>query len=166
MVWKSLSDIAFNDVKQLLVGCREQLRKKDTEFNSKVSHSFKSAKWNQKKLLLFKSLKKCCLLGKSTTMSNLILCFSEIPKVLFVSTLGRWPFYLSLKKLSVWSNALFTVFAFEMCKREAYRKQTGSKVSVFLNKQGLHFRAWPIYVGFTLSHEYLQILCLIISIVD
>ena len=40
----SLSDIAFSDAKQQLVGCREQLGKKDTEFDSKVSHSFKTAK--------------------------------------------------------------------------------------------------------------------------
>ena len=33
--------------KQLLVGCREQLRIKDTEFESKVLHSIKTANWNQ-----------------------------------------------------------------------------------------------------------------------
>ena len=49
MVWRSLSDIAFSDTKQLLVGCREQLRKKDTEFDSKVSRFMKSMK---SKLLL------------------------------------------------------------------------------------------------------------------
>ena len=40
MVLRSLSDTAFSDAKKLLVGCREQLGKKDTEFDSKVSHSF------------------------------------------------------------------------------------------------------------------------------
>ena len=49
MVWRSLSDIAFSDTKQLLVGCREQLREKDTEFDSDVSHLMKSMK--SKKLL-------------------------------------------------------------------------------------------------------------------
>ena len=34
----------FQLKKQLLVGCREQLRKKDTEFDSKVSHLMKSMK--------------------------------------------------------------------------------------------------------------------------
>ena len=49
MVWRSLSDIAFTDTKQLVVGYREQLRKKDIEFDSKVSHFMKSMK--SKKLL-------------------------------------------------------------------------------------------------------------------
>ena len=44
MVWRSLSDIAFSDAKQLLVGYREQLGIKDAEFDSKVSHSFKTEK--------------------------------------------------------------------------------------------------------------------------
>ena len=33
---------------KLLLGCRKQLGKKDTEFDSKVSHSFKTAKCNKK----------------------------------------------------------------------------------------------------------------------
>ena len=58
MVWRSLSDIAFSDAKQLLVGCREPPGKKDTEFKLKVSHSFKTAKWNKKNYCCFKVLKK------------------------------------------------------------------------------------------------------------
>ena len=38
---------------------------------------------------------------------------------------------------------LFTVFALEMREREAYRKR------VCTSLQGLRFRAWPIYAGFT-----------------
>ena len=38
-----------------------------------------------KKIIVVLKSKKCCLLGKSIKMSNLILCFSEIPKILFVS---------------------------------------------------------------------------------
>ena len=52
--------------------------------------------------------------------------FYLCPRKTFLS--GDW------KKLSVWNSILFTVFALEMRKRAAYRKQTGSKVSVFLNK--------------------------------
>ena len=43
--------VAFSDTKQLLIGCREQLKKKDTEFDSKVSHLMKNMK--SKKLLMF-----------------------------------------------------------------------------------------------------------------
>ena len=38
------------------------------------------------------------------------------------------------KKLSVWSSALFKVFALEMRKSEAYSKKTRSNVSILLNK--------------------------------
>ena len=58
MVWRSLSDIAFSDAKQLLVGRREQPGKKDTEFEFKASYSFKTAKWNKKNYCCFKVLKK------------------------------------------------------------------------------------------------------------
>ena len=44
MFWRSLADIAFSDVKQLLVGCREQFGENDSEFDSKVLHSFKIVK--------------------------------------------------------------------------------------------------------------------------
>ena len=36
--------------------------------------------------------------------------------------------------LSVWSSVFFTILRLEMHEREAYRKQTGSNVSVLLNK--------------------------------
>ena len=44
MVLRSLSDITFSNARKLLAGCRKQLGKTDTEFGSKVSHSFKTAK--------------------------------------------------------------------------------------------------------------------------
>ena len=68
-------------------------------------------------------------------MSNLIPCFSEIPKT-FICVRVRQVTFLSedWKKLSVWSSVLFTVSTLEMCEREAYRKQTRSNVSVLLNK--------------------------------
>ena len=66
-------------------------------------------------------------------MSELILCFLEIPKT-FICVRVRQVTFLSedWKKLSVWSSVLFTVSALEMREREAYRKQTGSNVSVLL----------------------------------
>ena len=68
-------------------------------------------------------------------MSKLILCFSEIPKT-FIFVRVRHVTFLSedWKKLSVWSSVLFTVSALEMREREAYRKQTGSNVSLLRNK--------------------------------
>ena len=68
-------------------------------------------------------------------MSKLILCSTEIPKT-FIFVCVRQETFLSenWKKLSVWSNVLFTVSALDMCEREAYRKQTGSNVPVLVNK--------------------------------
>ena len=36
MVRRSLSDITFSDAKQLLIGCRGQIGRKDAKINSKV----------------------------------------------------------------------------------------------------------------------------------
>ena len=50
MVWWSLSNITFSEPKQLLVGYRftesnlKKKKKKNTEFDSKVLHSVKTAK--------------------------------------------------------------------------------------------------------------------------
>ena len=75
-------------------------------------------------------------------MFNLILYFSEIPKM-FICVRVRQVAFLSedWKKLFVWSSVLFTVFVLEIREREAYRKQTGSNVSVLLKK------------AFTLEHH-------------
>ena len=68
-------------------------------------------------------------------MSKLILSFSEIRKTI-ICVRVRQVTLLSedWKMLSAWSSVLFTVSALEMREREAYRKQTGSNVSVLLNK--------------------------------
>ena len=67
-------------------------------------------------------------------MLNLILCFSEVPKIFICVRVKQVAFWSEdWKKLSVWSSVIFTVFALEMRKREAYRKMTGSNESVLLN---------------------------------
>ena len=89
-------------------------------------------------------------------MSNLILCFSEIAKILICVPVRQGAFssedlkcYPSVAVSSLW------FFAFEMRKRKAYRKQTGSNVSVLLNKVS------------TLEHErFKQIICKYISLSD
>ena len=59
------------------------------------------------------------------------------------------------------SVVIFTVSALELRKREAYRKQTGSNLSVFFNKIS---GAWPINVGFTV--HCLMIICKYLSLND
>ena len=54
MVWRSLSDIAFSDVKQLLVASWDQLGENDSEYDSKVLQSFKTVKWNKKNVVVLK----------------------------------------------------------------------------------------------------------------
>ena len=69
-------------------------------------------------------------------MSNLILCFSKILKIfnLYSRKAGGF-FYLKTEKACP-SEALvpFTVSALELRERKACWKQTGSNVSVLLNK--------------------------------
>ena len=79
-------------------------------------------------------------------MSKLILCFSEIPKT-FICIRERQGAFLSKP-----------VSALEIREKEAYRKQTGSNVSVLLNKFSAlqHDRFSRFH--FRLSHDYLQIL--------
>ena len=48
-----LFDITFSDKTKLLVGCREQLRKKDKEFHLNVSHLMESMK-SEKSYYCFK----------------------------------------------------------------------------------------------------------------
>ena len=81
-------------------------------------------------------------------MSKLILCFSEFPKT-FIFVRVRQMTFLSedWKKLSVWKSVLFTVSALEMREREAYRKQTGSNVSVLLNKISALEHDWFMQVS-------------------
>ena len=54
MVWRSLSDIAFSEVKQLLVASWDQLGENDSEYDSKVLQSFKTVKWNKKNVVVLK----------------------------------------------------------------------------------------------------------------
>ena len=70
---------------------------------------------------------------KLTKIFSLILCFSDFVKLLFLSAWDRWLFLPEdWKKLFVWSSNLFIVLTtLEMRKREVYRKQTISHVSVF-----------------------------------
>ena len=67
-------------------------------------------------------------------MSELILCFLEIPKT-FICVRVRQVTILSedWKTLFVWSSVLFKVSALEKCEKETYRKQTESNVPVLLN---------------------------------
>ena len=78
-------------------------------------------------------------------MSNVIICFSEIPKILICARVRQVVFLSeNWKKLSVWSSVLFTDFALEMREKEAYRDM------LFL----LH-KIWP----FSLN-DFILFLCL------
>ena len=81
MVWRSLADIAFGEAKQLLVGCREQRGKKIQSSNQKYRTPSKLQNEIKKNIVLSWRVKKCFFLRKLTKISNLILCFSKIPKI-------------------------------------------------------------------------------------
>ena len=68
-------------------------------------------------------------------MLNLILCFSEIPEI-FICVRVRQGSFLTEDWKCYQSEAVSSLqfFDLEMHERKAYRKQTGSNVSVLLNK--------------------------------
>ena len=103
--------------------------------------------------------KKSFFFRKLTEISNLILCFSEIPKV-FICFRVKQVAVLSedCKKLSVWWSVFFTVFALVVY---LHRFVNGIK-RVCASQQGLHIRAWPIYAGFTVCS--LMIICKYLSL--
>ena len=68
--------------------------KKGAEFDSKVSYSFETAKWNEKELLLFESVKKmflCQKVDKSVQFNSLFL---QIPKMLLCVRIGQVAFFV------------------------------------------------------------------------
>ena len=154
MVWRSIPLSVAQ--KQLLVGCREQLRIKDSEFESKVLHCFKTANWNKKKVVL--NCKKMFL-------------FEKIDKNVLYNSLflgNSWKFCVRVRQGAFLSEdwkryppeavSSLQFFASEMCERKAYRKQTGSNVSVLLSKVSAleydRFKQVSLYT----FHDYLQIL--------
>ena len=141
MVWRSLPNIAFSDVKQLLVGCREQLGEKGTEVDSKVSHFFKTV--NLVVLKCKKKLRKF-LFEKLTEMSNLILGFPKIPKVFICFCLREMASFIwGLKKVDLLEKCPLNGFCL-------------SSISPWLYKCG---KGKHIYMRFcfTPSPHYLQI---------
>ena len=103
--------------------------------------------------------KKSFFFRKLAEISNLILCFSEIPKV-FICFRVKQVAVLSedWKKLSVWRSVFFTVFALVVY---LHRFINGIK-RVCAPQQGLHVRAWPIYAGFTVPS--FMIICKYLSL--
>ena len=131
MVWRSISLSVAQ--KQLLFGCREQLGIKDSEFDSKELHSFKTVNWNLKKNVVLKC-KKMFLFEKidksvqfnSVFLGNSWIFFLRLRQAVFLSE--DWKFYPSEAVSSL------QFFALEMRGRNLYRKETGSNVSVLFNK--------------------------------
>ena len=64
MIWRSLSDIAFSDAKQLLVGWRELLGLKDKEFKIKSFALLQNCKMKSKKVIVVLKCKKVFLFEK------------------------------------------------------------------------------------------------------
>ena len=106
MVWRS---IAFSDAKQLLVGCREQIGIKDTEFELKVVQSFKAAKWNLKKLIVVLKCKKNVSFWENWQKWTLTPSLSEVPKI-FVCVRVRQVTFLSEDWKSCLSEAVSSLW--------------------------------------------------------
>ena len=155
MVWRSISLSVVR--KQLLLGCREQLGIKDSKFESKELHFFKTSNWNKKNAAW--SVKKWVFfekIDKNVQFNSLFLGNSwnfcvRVRQGVFLSE--DWKCYPSEAVSSL------QFFALEMRERKAYRKETGSNVSVVLNKVSAlehdRFKQVSLYAA---SCSYLQIL--------
>ena len=132
MAWRSI--LLSVAQKQMLVGCREQLGTKDTEFESKVLHSFKTVNWNQKNIFVVLKSKKMFLFEKID--KNVQFNFLFLGNTWNFCVYVRQGAFLSEDWKCYPSEAVSSLqfFYLEMRERKAYRKQTGSNVSVLLNK--------------------------------
>ena len=126
-------DIAFSGAKTIVSWLQRAIW--NNLLQSKVLHSLKTANWNQKNVSPVLKCKKCFFWRKLTEISNLILFFSEIPKI-FICVRVRQDAFLSEDWKCYPSEAVSSLqfLALEMRGRKAYRKQTGSNLSVLLNK--------------------------------
>ena len=80
-------------------------------------------------------------------MSNLILCFSEIPKF-FICVRVRQGAFLSEDWKCYLSEAVLSFLCFRNAWKESTGKVHGIK-RVFPSQQGFRFRPRPIQAGFT-----------------
>ena len=110
MVWRSLSDIAFSDIKQLFAWLQGATWRKRFRVRLKIIALLQNCKMKQKKNVVVLKFKKKFFLRKLTEMSNLILCFSEVPKIFIcfrvrqVAFLSEdWTKVVRLKKYPLYS---------------------------------------------------------------
>ena len=151
MVWRSLSDIAFSDAKHLLlVGCRVQLRKKGTEFDSKVLHSFKNCKMKSKKIIIVLNVNKFEFLfekiDENIQFNSLFLRNSK--KNYLCPRKAGYFFIWGLKKVVVLKQFPLYGLRFRDAWKGSMERTDGIKRACPC-QQGTRFRAWPIYAGLT-----------------
>ena len=156
MVWRSISLSVAR--KQLLVGCREQLGIKDSEFESKELHSFKTSNWNKKnvalkckKMFLFEKIDKNVQFNSVFLGNSWNCCVRVRQGVFFLTEDWKCSPYETVSSLQF--------FALEIRGRKAYREQMGSNVPVLLNKvSALEHDRFKQVLLYTASCSYLQIL--------
>ena len=126
-------DIAFSGAKTIVSWLQRATW--TTCFNQRCCTPSKLQTEIKKKVSPVLKCKKCFFLRKLTEISNLILFFSEIPKI-SICVRARHDAFLSEDWKRYPSEAVSSLqfLALEMRGRKAYRKQTGSNVSVLLNK--------------------------------
>ena len=85
-------DVAFRGAKKFFCCAGRNLEQKIKTSSQKCYTPSKLQIEIKKKKLLFESVKKCFFLRKLTKISNLILCFLEIPKILIYVRLRQGAF--------------------------------------------------------------------------
>ena len=130
MVWRLI--LLSVAQKQLLVGCRKQLGIKDSAFESKVLHSFETANLNKKNVVL-----KCKKMFPFEKIDiNVQFNYIFIGNSWNLCVRVRQGAFLYEDWKGYPSEAVFSLqfFTLEMREKKTCWKQTGSNVSVLLNK--------------------------------
>ena len=136
-------DVAFRGAKTIFCCAGSNLEQKIKSSSQKCYTPSKLQIEIKKKKLLFESVKKCFFLRKLTKISNLILCFLEIPKILIYVRLRQGAFLSEdWKRYTSEAVSSLQFFALEMRERKAYRKQMRSNVSAHLSKVSTLEQDW------------------------
>ena len=112
---------------------------------------------SKKIYIIILKCRKCSFLRNLTKTSNLVVCFSEIPKFYICVCVMQVTFLSEdWKKFSVWSSVLFAASTLKMHERKPYIKQTGPNAPVFSTRSALYKMA-DFCRFHTLSQNYLEI---------
>ena len=99
-------------------------------------------------------------------MFNLILCFSEIPKIFICVCVRQVAFYLRTEKIFPSEAVSYLRFLSQKSVKGKHIENRQNQTCLFFSTRSLLQSITDLCRFYTLPHEYLQILSPIINVVD